>query len=170
MGDSYANRRAPLSADREHGRPTLAAGNEKCVRISPYLLSCRGIALLTLRPGRHFLGYDASARLAEDPAANDALVAEFEAGRLAALARGISVVGDDAPGLGALFSFYPRLRRAHRIGVTGPPGTGKSRLAPAFVRDFRNRGELIGVVTADRLRLLPAVPFGDGIGGRPRAD
>ncbi len=60
----------------------------------------------------------------------DALLRDFEAGKNAALARVLSVVENHRAGFDVLLSaFHPRLGRARRIGITGPPGAGKSSLA-----------------------------------------
>ncbi len=39
--------------------------------------------------------------------------------------------------------------RAHTAGLTGPPGVGKSTLTNALLRDWRGRGETIGVIAVD---------------------
>ena len=58
---------------------------------------------------------------------HDALLADFRAGRKAALARAISIVENHRPGSDALLgALHASLGRARRIGVTGPPGAGKS--------------------------------------------
>jgi LAO/AO transport system kinase len=56
-------------------------------------------------------------------------------------------------------------RRAHRIGVTGPPGVGKSTLIGGLVRLYRERGERVAVVACD-----PASPVTGGafLGDRMR--
>jgi LAO/AO transport system kinase len=42
-----------------------------------------------------------------------------------------------------------RAARSHRIGITGPPGVGKSSLAAALVRAFRKKGKTVGVLAVD---------------------
>jgi LAO/AO transport system kinase len=42
-----------------------------------------------------------------------------------------------------------RAARSHRIGLTGPPGVGKSSLAAALVRAYRKRGKTVGVLAVD---------------------
>jgi LAO/AO transport system kinase len=88
----------------------------------------------------------------------DALLREFEAGRRTALARVISIVENERDGFRSLLNrLHPRLGRAHRVGITGPPGAGKSTLAAALVRHCRARGERIGIVAVD-----PTSPYTGG--------
>jgi LAO/AO transport system kinase len=75
-----------------------------------------------------------------------------------ALARAVSLVergGDEAEEL--VRDLYPDTGGAYRIGVTGPPGTGKSTLIGALVRHVRGLGRSVGVVTVD-----PSSPFTKG--------
>jgi LAO/AO transport system kinase len=98
----------------------------------------------------------------------DALLADFEAGKPAALARVLSVVENHRAGfdqiLGGLNS---RLGRAKRIGITGPPGAGKSSLATHVVRELRAAGHRVAVVAVD-----PTSPFTGGalLGDRVRME
>ncbi|MBX6362925.1 MAG: methylmalonyl Co-A mutase-associated GTPase MeaB [Gemmatimonadetes bacterium] len=87
-----------------------------------------------------------------------ALLEAFRAGRRPALARVISLVEDERPGFEALLDeLHAATGRAHRIGITGPPGAGKSTLTAALVRRFREGGERVGVVAVD-----PTSPFTGG--------
>jgi len=52
-------------------------------------------------------------------------------------------------GEAALRLIYPRTGRAHVVGITGPPGAGKSTLVNALIGAFRQRGRRIGVVAVD---------------------
>ncbi|HUO52690.1 MAG TPA: methylmalonyl Co-A mutase-associated GTPase MeaB, partial [Gemmatimonadaceae bacterium] len=62
-------------------------------------------------------------------AALDPLLRDFGARKPAALARAVSIVENHRPGADALLaSLHPRLGHARRIGITGPPGAGKSTL------------------------------------------
>jgi LAO/AO transport system kinase len=59
----------------------------------------------------------------------DELLAGIRARDVAALARAITLVENGRDGYEALLSaIHPDLGRAHRVGVTGPPGAGKSTL------------------------------------------
>ncbi len=87
-----------------------------------------------------------------------ALLAAFQEGRRGALARALSVVEDERPGFEALLhTLYPLAGRAQRIGITGPPGAGKSTLTADLIESYRTRGETVGVVAVD-----PTSPFTGG--------
>jgi LAO/AO transport system kinase len=80
------------------------------------------------------------------------------AGDRRALARAISLVEDGDPLAYPLVrELYPGTGRATVIGVTGPPGVGKSSLIGALVRHARGLGKTIGVVSVD-----PSSPFSKG--------
>jgi LAO/AO transport system kinase len=81
-------------------------------------------------------------------------------------ARVIRWLEDEEPrGIEAFKALYPRAGRAHRIGITGPPGAGKSTLVDASIAELRRRGQRIGVVAID-----PTSPFSGGaiLGDRVR--
>jgi GTPase len=83
-----------------------------------------------------------------------------------ALARAISYVENDHPGAAALAAaLYPRTGHAHIIGVTGPPGAGKSTLVDALTVLIRKDGLSVGIVAVD-----PTSPFTGGavLGDRVR--
>jgi LAO/AO transport system kinase len=105
--------------------------------------------------------------MATDPNVQE-LLAEFRAGSVRALARTISVVENGRPGFeGILSQLHPDVGSAHRIGITGPPGVGKSTLVERLVRRYRDRGLRIAVVAVD-----PTSPFTGGalLGDRIRMD
>jgi LAO/AO transport system kinase len=88
----------------------------------------------------------------------DKLWSDFENGKRTALARAISVVENRRAGyLELLNRVHPRLGRAHRIGMTGPPGAGKSTLSAALTQHYRNEGKTVAVVAVD-----PTSPFTGG--------
>ena len=90
---------------------------------------------------------------AGDPRGPDAveeLVRRLLEGDRRALARVISYVEDGVPeGRQALSLLYPRTGRAHTVGVTGPPGSGKSTLVCALARELRSRGRGLGIIAVD---------------------
>jgi LAO/AO transport system kinase len=66
------------------------------------------------------------------------------------LARALSLVENGGPAAEQLLgSLRPRLGRAHRVGVTGPPGAGKSTLVERLVRHWRKAGRTVAVVAVD---------------------
>jgi LAO/AO transport system kinase len=88
----------------------------------------------------------------------ETLLGDFEAGRRAALGRVISIVENQRAGFhDVLNALYGRIGRAHRIGITGPPGAGKSTLTAALIAHYRSRDERVGVIAVD-----PTSPFTGG--------
>ncbi len=75
-----------------------------------------------------------------------------------ALARAISLVEDgDDLAYELIRDLYPQTGHAYAIGITGPPGVGKSSLISALVRHVRDRGSSVGVISVD-----PSSPFSHG--------
>jgi LAO/AO transport system kinase len=98
----------------------------------------------------------------------DLLLAGLQAGNTAALARAISVVENGRPGFERLLAeVHPMLGRARRIGITGPPGSGKSTLIERLVTAYRQAGLRVAVVAVD-----PTSPFTGGalLGDRIRME
>jgi len=88
------------------------------------------------------------------------------AGDPRALARALSLVEDESPEAAALMAaLYPRTGRAWTLGVTGPPGAGKSTLVDQIARALRARGVSVGIIAVD-----PTSPFTGGaiLGDRVR--
>lgn len=56
-----------------------------------------------------------------------------------------------------LDALYPLMGRAYRVGITGPPGAGKSTLVEKLARELRTRGRTVGIVAVD-----PTSPFSGG--------
>lgn len=96
------------------------------------------------------------------------LLADFSAGRTAALARVVSMIEDGRPGVDLLLAaLHSRVGRARRIGLTGPPGAGKSTITSWLVSVLRSQGLTVGVVAVD-----PTSPFSGGalLGDRVRME
>ena len=96
----------------------------------------------------------------------DVLLKDALAGSAQALARLISLVEDGDPeGQAVLRALHPRAGRAYLIGVTGPPGVGKSTLVDVWTASLRRGGKTVGVVAVD-----PSSPFTGGalLGDRVR--
>jgi LAO/AO transport system kinase len=98
----------------------------------------------------------------KDLKANDVeatqMLARLRAGDVRALARAVSVVEDGAESAAALLAACREFAgSALRVGVTGPPGAGKSTLTDEMVRWLRAEGQTVGVVAVD-----PSSPFTGG--------
>ena len=103
------------------------------------------------------------APLPPDPAALAELVC---AGDRRAIARAISWIEDEHASAGELVAaLWPKTAGSLVVGITGPPGVGKSTLVGALVREIRNAGQKVGVVAVD-----PSSPFTQGavLGDRVR--
>jgi LAO/AO transport system kinase len=88
----------------------------------------------------------------------ETLAAGVREGDVRALARAISLVENADPlAYDLVRDVYPETGRAYAIGVTGPPGVGKSSLISALVRHVRDAGKSVGVVSVD-----PSSPFTQG--------
>jgi LAO/AO transport system kinase len=86
------------------------------------------------------------------------MVARLRAGDVRALARAISMVEDGAPAVAALLKACGEFAgSALRVGVTGPPGAGKSTLVDQMARWLRKDGQMVGVVAVD-----PSSPYTGG--------
>ena len=74
------------------------------------------------------------------------------------MARAISLIEDEAPAAAALVrDIFPHTGRAYLIGVTGPPGAGKSTLVDRLAAQTRQAQETVGVIAVD-----PTSPFTGG--------
>ena len=88
----------------------------------------------------------------------DGLARRLTAGEPRALARAISHVENEADGFEALLdAVHGALGGARRIGITGPPGAGKSTLTAVLARGYLDAGLTVGVIAVD-----PTSPFTGG--------
>ena len=82
----------------------------------------------------------------------------IRAGDRRALARAISLVENGDPlAYDVVADLYPQTGGAYSVGLTGPPGVGKSSLASVLVRLVRAEGRTVGVISVD-----PSSPFTQG--------
>jgi len=86
------------------------------------------------------------------------LVERLLTGDRRAIARLITTIENDrAEAQEALAALYPHTGRAHIVGVTGAPGTGKSTLVNELAKAYRKRGRTVGIIAVD-----PTSPFSGG--------
>jgi LAO/AO transport system kinase len=94
---------------------------------------------------------DASARV-------DELIEGILAGNRRRIGRAISLIERDLPEVEALVrGLYPHTGNAYTIGITGPPGSGKSTLVDELIRVIRESGLSVGIIAVD-----PNSPFSGG--------
>ena len=86
------------------------------------------------------------------------LVEGVRSGDRRALARAITLIeSSDARAYELIKQVYPETGKAYAVGVTGPPGVGKSSLISALVRHVRAQDRSVGVISVD-----PSSPFTRG--------
>jgi LAO/AO transport system kinase len=88
----------------------------------------------------------------------ESLADGVRAGDRRAMARAITLVENSDPlAYEVVRDLYPETGHAYAVGVTGPPGVGKSSLISAVVRHVRDLGRSVGVISVD-----PSSPFTQG--------
>ena len=80
------------------------------------------------------------------------------AGNRRSIARAITIIENDNTETQKLIaSVYSHTGKAHIIGLTGPPGSGKSTLIEKIIREYRRKDKTVGVIAVD-----PTSPFTGG--------
>jgi LAO/AO transport system kinase len=86
------------------------------------------------------------------------LLRDAAAGERLPLARLLTAIENDAPGLRDLLpALFAAGNGGHLVGITGPPGSGKSTLVSALTEEWRRRGRRVGIVAVD-----PSSPYTGG--------
>jgi len=85
------------------------------------------------------------------------LLEQLQTGETRALARAISFIENEQPGYQQLLQALPHRATSKIIGVTGPPGAGKSTLVDGLIRELVQKGYKVGVLCVD-----PSSPFNLG--------
>jgi LAO/AO transport system kinase len=85
------------------------------------------------------------------------LLGQIQEGDIKALARSISLVENEQEGYEELLSHLPPRQHIKIIGITGPPGAGKSTLVDGLIGELINKGKKVAVLCVD-----PSSPFNLG--------
>jgi LAO/AO transport system kinase len=85
-----------------------------------------------------------------------------------ALSKLITIVENDSPQLlDIMKAIYPLTGKAYVLGVTGPPGAGKSTLVDKLIRNFRSKGQSVGILCVDPSSIFSGGAF---LGDRVRME
>ena len=83
---------------------------------------------------------------------------QLRAGDVRTLARAISIVENRGPGWSELLKgLFPHSGKARVLGLTGPPGAGKSTLVDQLARFYRKENRTVGIIAVD-----PTSPYTGG--------
>ncbi|MGA8151044.1 MAG: methylmalonyl Co-A mutase-associated GTPase MeaB [Terriglobales bacterium] len=86
------------------------------------------------------------------------LIQQLQNGDARALARAISTVENRSPGWAELLkALFPQSGRANVLGLTGPPGAGKSTLVDRLAKHYRKQNRTVGIIAVD-----PTSPYTGG--------
>ncbi len=97
---------------------------------------------------------------------DDSVFWQVRSGHRRAIARLITTVeNDERASRQAVGNLYADTGKAHIVGITGPPGSGKSTLVNELAKEFRKRSYQVGIIAID-----PSSPFSGGalLGDRVR--
>ena len=89
---------------------------------------------------------------------HSSLLERMLTGEKLALAKLVTSVENDAPSVPELMeAIYPKTGRCYSLGVTGPPGAGKSTLVDKLIARLRAQDKIVGVIAVD-----PSSPYSGG--------